>query len=207
MRDKLGHVLKDAAQLYGAQVLGLVVGFGISMVVARVLGADGRGAYGWIMGLFMVAIPLGQLGTDVVNRRVAATRPELAPVLAGNTVMQTLGWGSVVALGVYMVARGTPIGAAYPWALALAMVMLPLNMTHGLLGSVAAGLGKFKVVAGMEIVQRLSMAALVGVMLLTVQLDVVHLLVAQGIALLGGLAFVGWHMVRLAGWPWRGNVG
>lgn len=207
MRDKLAHVLKDASQLYGAQVLGLVVGFGISIVVARVLGAEGRGAYGWIMSLFVVAIQVGQMGGDVLNRRVAAQQPALASVLLANSLMQAWTWGLVVAAITLGVGFMYPVGQTYWGSLVLAVLLLPLNLTHGLVGSVAAGLGKFNVVAGVEVIQRLVMASVIGLMLLTIHLDVWHLLVAQGVALVACLVFLGSRMRVLVGFPWRIQVG
>ncbi|MCP5404913.1 MAG: oligosaccharide flippase family protein [Pseudomonadaceae bacterium] len=202
MRDKLFSLMKDSAQLYVAQLVGLLVGFGVSLVVARLLGPDGRGAYGWIMSLFMVAIPLGQVGTDILNRRLAAQQPQLARTLAGTSIAQAILWGGVVALAMLAFGLSQSVGQSHVWALVLAASLLPLNMSQGLLGTVAAGLGRFKDVAGMELTQKLTMAAGVALVAMVWSLDVWHLLAVQGIALAAACWFVGRRVAREAGWPW-----
>ncbi len=206
LADRLKQIAADAAHMYGAQMLGLVVGFGVSILVARTLGPDGRGAYGWIMGLYFIAIQIGQLGTDTLNRRLAATQPELAPTLAANSLAQALTLGSVAALGLAIFGLFQPVGQAYPWALMLGLAVTPLAILHGVWASIAVGLGHVKIAASTEIIQRLALAGTLLLLLLTVQLDVWHLLAVQMASMLAAASWVGWNLYRLIGHAWHINL-
>lgn len=203
MRDRLGHIFKDAAQLYGVQVLGLIVSFGMSLVVARLLGPDGRGAYGWIMAVFAVAIQIAQLGGDTLNRRLGAQSPQLGNVLAGNALVQALLWASCVGLGMIVFGLTQDVGNAYWGALLVAGAMLPANVIHGLLGSLSAGLGHVKPMAWAELVQRVTLVLATGLAVMFLQLEVIHLFLAMGLAWSVAALVQGRYLTRLVGWPWR----
>ncbi len=179
MQKHLQSLARDTSQLYASQLIGMAIAFGISILVARTLGADGRGAYAWITSLLFVGIQLGQFGVDLLNRRLGATHPELAPVLAGNSLLQIFTWGSISAAILFVFGLFQPIGQAYPFALFLGLLALPCSLFLGLFGSLATGLGHARVLAISELLQRISMAVLVLFFLLFIGLEVWHLMFAS----------------------------
>ncbi|MBI1309238.1 MAG: oligosaccharide flippase family protein [Proteobacteria bacterium] len=178
LRAKLMPILHDTAQVYSAQIIGVLVSFGISIIVARHLGPEGRGAYGWIMALVFLAIQIGQLGTDTLNRRLAATQKQLVPALAGNSLVQAGVLGTLVAMGFYAYGSTQPTGHLYPLALLICLAGVPVSIATSTLSSLAVGMGQSRILATAEILQRLTNVAVVVGFLLSTTLQVWHLSVA-----------------------------
>lgn len=207
MRQKLTALAKDASQIYLAQVVGVAVSFGISIVVARKLGADGRGAYGWIMSLFFLAIQFGQLGTDTLNRRMGATHPAWRSALAGNSVIQAVVLGSLAALAMMVYGWMQPVGRVYWIPLFMGLAVTPLMVLLGMWNGLGTGMGHARMLARTELIQRFAMVAVIGgLLLLGVTFKVWHLMAALMIAVSLALGYAGWHLHHLLKGKWTHDV-
>lgn len=203
MRAHLISLVKDTSQVYLAQLIGLVVSFGISIIVARHLGAEGRGAYGWIMALNTIAIQVGLMGTDTLNRRFGARHKNKAPALAANSFLQAVTLGIVVALAFYIYGLTQTMGQLYPLALLLGLLAVPSAILMATWNALGTGLGHASILARAEIIQRLVTAATISLFLLTITLQVWHLAIGVIAGFLAGGASSGRHLKHLMPGTWK----
>lgn len=203
MKKTLLTLARDTALVYGAQMAGVLMGLVVSILVARVLGPDGRGAYAWIMTMHLFGVQLGLLGADTMYRRLAAHRPQVAPTLAANGGIQSLAGGLLTGAVVMAVCLVQPVGESHPMGTLLGMLAIPGAMLVALANGLAVGLGQAKMVAINELSQRVMIVAMVGLVFLfsgTLTLNSLMAAVFAALTVTGLLA--AWHRVRRTPLPW-----
>src|SRR4051794_721500 len=106
-RAKPRGVAGDAFGVLSATVVALGFGFVTSIVVARLLGPDGRGLLGVAYSVASIAVAIGSLGVPVAIAYYASRRPRLLPRLLGSALLYTAGLFVVLlALAVLLSALG-----------------------------------------------------------------------------------------------------
>ena len=205
-RQNLRMLIKDTSQVYLSQILGVLVSFGVGILVARSLGADGRGAYGLITAYLFTGIQLGQFGLDTLNRRMAAQNISMASVLAGNSIIQSVVLGSLAALCLFIFGWFQPIGQMYPQALATGMAVIPSAILLGVWNSLATVMWHASVLARSEIMQRCLFVLCVGAVYLFIGMKVWLLMFAFFLASGGTTLYIGWQLHKLLEGKWGYNL-
>ncbi|WP_309896093.1 oligosaccharide flippase family protein [Archangium sp.] len=102
--------LRNALKLGGSLLVTYVIGFGLQVLVPRVLGPDSFGQYNWANGTAAAFFILSALGLDVYIRKEVALRREHASEFLGGTLLLqgVLAVGLLGALLVMMRLEGTP---------------------------------------------------------------------------------------------------
>lgn len=164
MRQKLVHSFKagmarDASILFAPQMLGLVLGFVGSILLARLLGPDVRGAYGWIMTATFFCLQFSMLGTDIINRRFGASHPQKRNALAGNTLLVCAICGLIAASVGYGTSQFFEIARVYPNASILAFCVVPFIAASGSLLCLFLPAGKIIISPLMDMSGRIAMLA------------------------------------------------
>jgi O-antigen/teichoic acid export membrane protein len=90
--------LRAAVGTYGTNLAVAVLSLLNVLIVARVLGAEGRGDVAFLIAISLLASFLGALGIQDANGNIAGLDPSARPSLATNSLLFALGLGSVVAL-------------------------------------------------------------------------------------------------------------
>jgi O-antigen/teichoic acid export membrane protein len=118
---------RAAASTFGSQVAVAVLSFASVLIVARSLGAEGRGAVALLTTISMLTSNVGLLGVDEANVNFAGTDPSLRRRLATNSVLLAAAAGAVcaAALGVLMWAFPSLGGHQAAWLRWLALVTVP----------------------------------------------------------------------------------
>ncbi len=131
-----------------------------SVLVARVLGPDGRGISAAAWSLAMLLVQFTNLGLHSSATYLAGRDRRLVPALLGNTLVVGVAGGSAVSvvawLGVHLLSIDTGIEGAL---LLAALVAVPCILSYTLLLNLALGVGLLRVYNGAE-------AAVAGVTLL-----------------------------------------
>jgi O-antigen/teichoic acid export membrane protein len=114
-------MIKDVVRTVGTRGLSVVLSFGASILTARVLGPEGRGAYYLALTLGMTLVQLGNLGLHASNTYLLAGAPSLHDRLLVNSVwtailvgggLALLGWFGppLVGMDMHLPARTTLLG-------------------------------------------------------------------------------------------------
>ena len=90
----------DALSVFGATVIALAIGFVTSIVVARLLGPDGRGLLGVASSIAAVSVAIGSLGIPIAISYYASRRPRLMSELIGNA----LAYAAVLLIGLLVLS-------------------------------------------------------------------------------------------------------
>ena len=163
MKKTLLNLAKDTGLVYGAQMGGVAISLASSVLIARLLGPDGRGAYAWIMTMHVFAVQLGMMGMDTVNRRLGASRPELVPSLAGISLLQSVLFGGLAGLAIMAFSLVQPIGITHKMGTMLGMLAVPGMVAMTAFTGLALARSKAGLVATTELFQRIMLVILVGV--------------------------------------------
>lgn len=107
----------------------MLLGVAAGILVARLLGAEGRGHYAVIISIATIATSLGHLSVEQSQAQLYAHEPQSRSSLAANSVYLGLGWGAIVAAVTFAVVTGLgesvfPIYAST--GLILGMLYIPL---------------------------------------------------------------------------------
>lgn len=114
-----------------------------AVITARSLGAAGRGDYVYISTLGLLAVQFANIGMSVDNARNAALDPDLAPLLAGNSLWASIILGLMATLG--MAAYQVVTGNGAPLALlSVLMLFVPSTLYGILVSNILIGLGQMK---------------------------------------------------------------
>lgn len=126
-------VWTNVAGTFGLQVVGLVLSFGVSLVLARSVGAAGLGTYEYVIAVVAALSPVAVMGVDKLLRREVAALQEEGRWAA---LRRLFGWSVGWVTGVSLLIGGGAAAVFYGpleglpgtrgWTLALGLVLLPL---------------------------------------------------------------------------------
>lgn len=130
--------------MIAAKVGVLVLNVVGSVIVARALGAEGRGLLAVAFSLTLILIQVGTFGVLTANPYFAAREPETTPRLVTNSL-----WLAVL-LGVFLMGVGAAVKLVAPdvvkgltWAqLLIALAGVPLSLANQFLHSILLGEGR-----------------------------------------------------------------
>lgn len=117
-----------AAATYGTNLAVAVLSLVNVLVIARALGASGRGAVAFLVAVAVLSGHLGSLGVQEANANIGGAEPELRRTLAANSLVFALvfGAGTAAAVGAIVVVAPSVGGGSAPALLAVALGSLPL---------------------------------------------------------------------------------
>lgn len=90
-----GRFARDTTLTFGASLLSLVIGVGTSVILARVLGPEGKGIYTLAMLLPSLIVTFGNLGIGAATVYYVARREFRRQEILGNNVLLSLGIGAL----------------------------------------------------------------------------------------------------------------
>lgn len=138
-----GTFARGTTVTFSSGVLGLLIGAGTSVILARVLGPEGRGIYALAALLPSLIVTFGNLGIGPATVYYVARGEFRRQEILGTNVLLSVGVGGVGALAGLVVAlffRETVFPGVPPGYLLLALVLVPLEVffsyvTYVLLGA------------------------------------------------------------------------
>lgn len=143
--------MSTAARQASHTVLTCAVKFGLgavsTVVVARALGPERRGAYAVLVTIATVALVLGNLSVESAHTSLWSRAADRGAV-AANALALGLGMGGICAIGTAVVAALDPAALPVPdyGLLLVALLSIPCNMSAMLLSNVLTLSGRIRVV-------------------------------------------------------------
>ena len=185
------------------RVLMIVIGVISSVIIARILGPEGRGLYAVAVSLGGLGVQFGNLGLHASNTYSVAQRPSSLPILASNSLFVSFLFGGlgagllwvILSLWPHLVQiRGTLLILALGW--------IPFGLAYLLLQSLLVGVQDIRSYNLIDLGNRILSLALLGILLLLHSATVETVYVAGLITLFASLLWaIGRLRLRLSSFP------
>jgi O-antigen/teichoic acid export membrane protein len=160
--------VQKVGETFATRVITFVLGFAVSVWVARILGPAGRGEFILAGTLAALAMQLGNLGLHSANVYAVSKHPASLPRLIANSLWVSLAVGAVTAVTLGAASwRGASWVPVHGTLLVLAMIAVPAGLTVLFLQYLLLGLQKVRDYNRSELWQKILAVALIGLLLAT----------------------------------------
>lgn len=129
------------AETFATRILTLGIGLIVSVVVARILGPEGRGLYAVAVAVGAIGVQFGNMGLHASNTYLVAKDHSVLSSLVGNSLFVGLvlgGLGAALALAVFL--NWPDIAPIHGGLLRLALLSIPLGLSYLLLQNLLLGI-------------------------------------------------------------------
>ncbi len=148
--------VRQVAGTYASQLAGVAISLFTTSVIARVLGPEGRGQFAVAMAVGVLGVQSGNLGLHASNNYYAAKRPHLLASLLGNSLVVSLGLGSLGAAGAGLAFSLWPnLAPVHGKLLALGLAWIPIGLAYLLTVNLLVGIQRVRAYNGIELAKRI----------------------------------------------------
>jgi len=184
-------VFRKAAETLAAKGLLIAIGLLTSVVVARILGPEGRGFYAVATAVAAFGIQFGNAGLHASNSyHVAKDRSLLGPLL-GNTMAASLAFGGGISVLSLAVFQFRPDLAPLPKGLLiLSLAWIPFGLAFMLLQNLMIGIQDIRAYNIVEVMNRVLSIAFVAILIAAGAVTAESVYVAGFIALLASIFWI-----------------
>jgi O-antigen/teichoic acid export membrane protein len=180
---------RNVAVTFTNRILLLGIGFVASVIVARVLGPEGRGAYAVAVAIGAIGVQFCNLGLHASNTYTVAKKPELLSTLVVNSAVVGIGLGGAVAAAVSLVFSLHPtLAPLHGLLLWLSLCWLPFGLCYLLFQNLLLGIGEIRAYNQVELASKILSVILIGAVILS------GFVTAETVFAMGLLA-LGWSLV------------
>ncbi len=132
--------IRKVFETYATRLLIVGIGLVTTILVARLLGPEGRGFYAVAAATGALGVQFGNLGLHTANVYFAARDPESVASLVGNSLVVSIGLGGLIAVALAVIFTFAPnLISLQGTVLFLALSCIPLGLTYLLLQSLLLG--------------------------------------------------------------------
>jgi len=164
-----GKFVRETTVTFTSGVLNLVVGIGASVILARVLGPEGRGIYALAALLPSLIVTFGNLGIGPATVYYVARGEFRREEILGTNVLLSVGIGGIGALAglvVVLFFRENVFPGVAPGYLLLALVLVPVEVFFSYVRYVLLGAQRIKEFNYVQIAQSVLFLGFVALALL-----------------------------------------
>lgn len=163
MRSEL---VRKISAVFMTQVLRLLMSFAASVVVARVLGPTNRGFFALASATGALGVQFANLGLHTSNTYFSARDRESLPMLLGNTLVVSFGFGTLVSVALWFLSRHVGFIGLRGGILVLALLWIPVGLAYLLGQNLLLGLQQITAFNLAEILNKALPIGLIGVLLI-----------------------------------------
>lgn len=138
---------KNTAITFATQVLNLILGIATSIVIARILGPEGKGVYTLAILLPSVAVTFSNLGIGSATvYYIGKGKYSLKKILGSNLILATVvsAIAIIVSIIIIVLFRGLFLKGVHLNYLFLALSLIPFLLLYGYLQNILLGLQEIK---------------------------------------------------------------
>jgi O-antigen/teichoic acid export membrane protein len=157
---------RKAAETLATRVVLIGIGLTTTVLVARILGPEGRGLYAVAITIGAIGVQFGNLGLHASNTYYVARDRALLPTLVGNTLSISFvfgGFGAACVWGIFALWPG--VAPAQGLLLALALAWIPFGLAYMLLQNLLLGIQEVRAYNTIELLTKLLAVALIGLVI------------------------------------------
>lgn len=147
--------VQKVIQTLATKILLMGIGLITTVMIARILGPEGRGLYAVAVAVGAMGAQFGNLGLHASNTYYAAKNKTILPALVGNSLFVSFVVGSFIAALVWTFFYFFPqIAPVKGILLALALGYIPFSLGYLLLNNLLLGIGEITSFNAIEIANR-----------------------------------------------------
>jgi O-antigen/teichoic acid export membrane protein len=194
--------IRDLFITFSTQITVVALGFGTVILISRVLGPEGQGAYSLIILIPTLIAMVGNLGIGIANAYFGGKKTYKLPDIAANSIIAAVGFGIILAAGFlvyYFVFKPPFLSDVKSEAVVISTLALPFILLIMYFGYIFLGQNKIKEYNMLGLVQGGTILLLTLLLLLVIQKDVLSPVIAWmgGIILAAALSI--WLLLRMTG--------
>lgn len=184
------------AETYATRILLSIAGLITTVMIARLLGPEGRGIYAVAMTTGLLGVQFGNLGLHTANVYLVAQAPQSLRSLAGNSLAISFGFGGLIAVVMAGVFLAYPrLISLHGVMLMLALIWIPFGLAYLLLQHLMLGSHDVRGYNLLEMVSKLLPLALIVGLIAARRTDTASLFATSLIALVLCCLWA-WHRLR-----------
>ena len=187
--------IRKVGETFATRVLLIGIGLVTSVIVARILGPEGRGLYAVAITIGAVGVQFCNLGLHASNTYYVAGDRRLLPALAANTIILSLAVGGVSTALIWVIFRLWPqMAPVRGLVLILSLLWIPFGLAYMLLQNLLIGIQEVHNYNKIELLTKALGLGLIGILIITGAVGVETLFLVALIGLIIGLF---WTLLRL----------
>lgn len=137
--------IRKVGETFAARLVLIAIGFVTTVVVARILGPEGRGLYAVAVAVGAIGVQFGNLGLPSSNTYSVSRDRLLLAQLTGNALVIGIGLGACAALAAWVVFSIWPaLAPVQGWLLVLALAWVPFGLTYLLQQNLLIGINEVR---------------------------------------------------------------
>lgn len=160
--------VKKVSETFATRIFLVIVGLITSVIVARILGPEGRGVYAIALTISAIGIQFGNLGLHSSNTFQVAKKNELLPTLVGNSLFVSFVFGGIGIIFVWILFTIFP--SISPLSnhslLIISLISIPLGLAYLLFQNLLIGINKIRFFNVTETLNRVLSVFLIGLIIL-----------------------------------------
>jgi len=196
----LSDFIRKVSGTFATRALLIGIGLITTVIVARVLGPEGRGLYAVALAISTIGVQFGNLGLHASNTYYVAKNPELLPALIGNTLVISFGVGTLIGVLIWLTFFLWPnLAPLNKFLLILSLVWIPFGLAYLLIQNLLLGIGNVRAFNLIELFSKLLGIALIGLVLLSDKITVERVFLASFFTLVISFVWALWQLESKAG--------
>lgn len=187
--------LRKVIETFSTKILLIIIGTGLSIIIARTLGPEGRGQYTTAAAFVAIIVQFGNLGIQASNTYYVAKDKTIFRYLLGNSILVSGIVSLIVLIGIIIILniRATliPITGTF---LSIAVITIPISIANLLFQNLLIGLQDIRSYNLIELITKL-----IGIVV-TVMIVLMNLITAEAIysvSLVTAIISFVWLLIKL----------
>ena len=158
--------VRKVAETFATRVLLIGIGLITSVIVARILGPEGRGLYAVAAAIGAIGVQFGNLGLHASNTYYVAKDRSLLPALVGNTFVVSFAFGGGGAFAAWIVFSLWPdLAPVNGFLLIIALTWIPFGLAYMLMQNLLLGLQEVRAYNVVELTTKILSVCLITVVI------------------------------------------
>ena len=195
-----GDFVKKVLATFATRIVLIGIGLITTVVVARILGPEGRGFYAVAMAVGAIGLQFGVLGLNISNTHFVAKDHALLPKLLGNSLVVSCVIGVVAITASYAVFIVWPrLAPLHGSLLLLALAWIPFGLAYLLVQNLLLGVNEIGTYNRTELVNRTLALAIIGGLVMAHKVNVPLVFFGGLVAMAAMLAVIVVRLINVAG--------
>lgn len=155
-KNLLSDFTQKVGQVFFTNVALILLSLITSVLIARILGPEGRGIFAIAFSILAIGVQFGNLGLHISNTYFVAKDTKSLPQLLTNSLVISLGLGSSLAVLTWLIFYLWPsMSPIKGFVLILALGLIPFNLASLLLRNLLLGLQDIKAFNKVELLSKM----------------------------------------------------
>lgn len=159
--------LKDVAETFVAKAIIVAISMVTTIIIARILGPEGRGLFAVAGTITAMGVQFGNLGIHSSNTYYVARDRKLLPLLIGNSLFVSILIGGLCSFIVFLLCHlVSDLNLVNGFLLLFVMLWIPFGLGYMLMQNLLIGIKEIRIFNIIELIGKSIVIALIGIIIL-----------------------------------------